>query len=94
MAGLRLGRRAREVVGVAVAQEVVGGGAVVGQLREPRSQSTLTAPSGQGDDRRTVRLTMAVPRELHRRLKLAAVRQERTIVSLVSGWIEERTAAA
>lgn len=41
----------------------------------------------------TVRLTLAVPRALHRQLRLAAADQERTIVSLVSGWIEEKTAA-
>ena len=88
-----MGRRAREEEGVAVAQEV-GGGAVVGQLQAPRRQLPLSVPAGQESGRRTVRLTPAVPRELHRRLKLAAVRQERSIVSLVSGWIEERTAAA
>lgn len=42
----------------------------------------------------TVRLTLAVPRPLHTRLKLAAVRQERSIVSLVSAWIEEQTVLA
>ena len=49
--------------------------------------------SGQVE-RETVRLTLAVPRVLHKRLKLAAVQQELSIVSLVSGWIEERTVAA
>ena len=44
-------------------------------------------------EHRTVRLTLAVPRSLHTRLKLATVQQKRSIVSLVSGWIEERTVA-
>ena len=48
----------------------------------------------QGGECGTVRLTMAVPRSLHTRLKLAAVRQERSIVSLVSGWIVEKTVVA
>ena len=41
-----------------------------------------------------VRLTLSVPRQLHTRLKLAAVRQERSIVAMVSSWIEERTLEA
>lgn len=47
----------------------------------------------QEQGRSTVRLTFSVPQELHMRLKLAAVRQGQTIVSLVSGWIAEQTAA-
>ena len=42
-------------------------------------------PVGQ----RTVRLTMAIPQSLHTRLKLTAVYQKKSLVELVSGWIEQ-----
>jgi hypothetical protein len=70
------------------AQELVAGAVV---LEEPRLQPQVAK---QEVGRGTVRLTLAMPRALHMRLKLVAVRQERSIVSLVSGWIEERTVAA
>ena len=57
------------------------------------TQERETDAAGDDGGKGTVRLTLAVPRSLHTRLKLAAVRQERSIVSVVSGWIEEKTVA-
>lgn len=62
-----------------------------GALEEPLSCPQASEEPRRDGRRGTVRLTLSVPRQLHTRLKLAAVRQERSIVSLVSGWIEERT---
>ncbi len=37
----------------------------------------------------TARLSLSINRALHRRLKMEAVRQDRTIISLIESWIEE-----
>lgn len=63
---------------------------MAGMADEPKAQKRLVQLLNEKKGE-TVRLTLAVPRSLHTRLKLAAVRQELSIVSLVSGWIEEKT---
>lgn len=90
MAGFRIDKKTghRERTGVAVFSSAVstapaGGEVTQGEVR-PRQES----------GRSTVRLTLTVPRVLHTQLKLAAVRQEKTMAALLSGWIAEQTAAA
>ena len=99
MAGFRLTKKVLDDQGEAAlggvvtesgSQETVGGEGAPPLLR--RLPLVVRGPE-RAAIRGTVRLTLAVPRQLHTRLKLAAVRQERSIVSLVSGWIEERTSA-
>lgn len=41
----------------------------------------------------TARLSLSIDRALHRRLKMEAVRQDRTIISLIESWIEENCEA-
>lgn len=69
-------------------EEEIQGGAI--EAVTPVQPHAAKVPQ-VGVERGTVRLTLAVPRSLHTRLKLVAVRQEQSIVSLVSGWIEEKT---
>jgi predicted HicB family RNase H-like nuclease len=102
MGGFVLRKKAREVQDTEEAQEV--GVTEAGSQEEAvenvvqretllRAQEAKAPPQGV-EGRGTVRMTLEVPRSLHTRLKLAAVRQERSIVSLVSAWIEERTVVA
>lgn len=54
---------------------------------KPIAKKTLE-PSGE-----TARLSLSIDRALHRRLKMEAVRQDRTIISLIESWIEENCEA-
>ena len=100
MAGFRLTKKVRDDQGVAALGAVVTESGAQGTAGGEGAQPLLRRPPlvarepERAEGRGTVRMTLAVPRQLHTRLKLAAVRQERSIVSLVSGWIEERTVAA
>ena len=60
-----------EAPSVAIGLNGARGVSVGDRLREPRRQPPLSVPAGQESGRRTVRLTMAVPRELHPRARRA-----------------------
>lgn len=51
--------------------------------------STVRRTAGE-----TVRISFRMQRCLHTRLKLESVRQGRTIVSLLEGWVAEQTPLA
>lgn len=90
--GYRIGKKQREersgdgtesAVVSSAGSVVTAGGEVSEEAAQPRQESR----------RSMVRLTLNVPRQLHTGLRLAAVRQERSVVSLVTEWIEERIVA-
>jgi len=48
-------------------------------------------PSVAGHEDGTVRISFRMGRDLHRRLKLEAVRQGRTIIGMLEGFVAEHT---
>ena len=61
---------------------------ILGKKIGPEKQVT-EAVAGKGDE--TVRISFRMDRSLHTRLKLEAVRQGRTIVSMLEGFVTEHT---
>lgn len=61
----------------------------------PRKQETRPGPSGAldafvGSKRRTKRLNLDIPAELHTRIKVAAALKERDMTAVVTELLEER----
>lgn len=59
-----------------------------------REEQVAPSTAGHFVGEETVRLSFRMQRGLHTRLKLEAVRQGRTIVSLLEGWVAEQTPLA
>jgi hypothetical protein len=74
---LQIGRKRSEVVQVEAA-------------KVQTAAEVLSTTSQKGD---TVRLTVQVRRELHRRLRLAALLRGETLAGMVSGWAESLPAS-
>lgn len=65
--------------------------ALIGRPKAKPEENVKEALTGIEKD--TVRMSFRMDRGLHTRLKLEAVRQGRSIVNMIEGYVSERTPA-